>query len=247
MDRLIYVAMTGARESMRAQSVVSHNLANVNTTGFRAIQHSLKGAPIPSNGFDSRINALARPETWDATQGPAVQTGRDLDISLDGPGWLTVQGKDGNEAYTRAGNLRLTEDGLLETAGGQLVLGNGGPISLPPYEKLDIAADGTISIIPQGQDATTVAEVDRFKLVNPPRESLRQVGPSLFRTISGDPAEADADVRINNGQLEASNVNAAAALVQMIELSRSYEMQVRAMHAAEENDQVAAQLMRLGG
>lgn len=247
MDRLIYVAMTGARENMQAQAVVSHNLANVNTHGYRALQHSLQGRAVAGEGFDSRVNTVARPQTWDAQQGPAIQTGRALDISMDGPGWLTVQGQDGKEAYTRAGNLRLTPEGLLETSGGQLVLGNGGPISLPPYEKLDIAADGTISIVPQGQDATTVAEVDRFKLVNPPRDSLRQVGPSLFRTIDGAPAAADADVRIKNGQLEASNVNAAQALVQMIELSRGYEMQVRAMHVAEENDQVAAQLMRLGG
>ena len=246
MDRLIYVAMTGARESMRAQSVVSHNIANIGTNGYRALQHAMQASPVSGDGFESRVNAQALPTTWDNSQGPAVQTGRELDISIKGDGWLTVQGPDGAEAYTRAGSLRLTPEGLLETPGGQLVLGNGGPISLPPYEKLEIGGDGTISVVPQGQDASTIAEVDRFKLVNPPRDSLRQVGPSLFQTVNGDGVEADPAVQVVNGQLEASNVNAAAALVQMIELSRSYEMQIRAMHTAEENAQTAAQLMRLG-
>lgn len=246
MDRLIYIAASGARGSMQAQAVVSHNLANVGTHGFRAMQHYLLSSPVAGDGLESRIAVGEQPLTWDDSQGPALQTGRDLDIALDGPGWLAVQAPDGTEAYTRAGSLRLTPEGLLETAGGNLVLGNSGPISLPPYEKLDIAADGTISIIPQGQDATTVAEVDRFKLVNPPRDSLGQVGPGLFATLSGDPAEADPAVRISRGQLEGSNVNAAEALVKMIELSRLYEMQIRTLHTAEENAELAAQLMRLG-
>jgi len=246
MDRLIYTAMSGARESMRAQSVVSHNIANLGTNGYRALQHSMQSHQTPGDGLQSRVNAQGLPTTWDDSQGPAMQTGRELDIAVQGKGWLTVQGPDGNEAYTRAGSLRLTPEGLLETPGGQLVLGNGGPISLPPFEKLEIGGDGTISIVPQGQEVSTIAEVDRFKLVNPPKESLHQVGSSLFQTISGDAAEADPNVKIANGQLEASNVNAAAALVDMIEISRSYEMQIRAMHTAEEASQVAAQLMRLG-
>lgn len=245
MDRLIYTALSGASGSMQAQTVVSHNLANVGTHGFRAMQHTLLGSPVAGDGLESRVVVGDQPLSWDDSQGPAVQTGRELDIALDGPGWLAVQAPDGTEAYTRAGSLRLTPEGLLETSGGHLVLGNGGPISLPPYEKLDIAADGTISIVPQGQDATTIAQIDRFKLVNPPRDNLGQVGPSLFATVDGNPAEADPAVRISNGQLEGSNVNAAAALVQMIELSRLYEMQIRTLHTAEENAELAAQLMRI--
>ncbi len=246
MDRLIYTALSGASGSMQAQTVVSHNLANVGTHGFRAMQHTLLSSAVAGDGLESRVAVGEQPLSWDDTQGPAIQTGRELDIALDGPGWLVVQAPDGTEAYTRAGSLRLTPEGLLETSGGHLVLGNGGPISLPPYEKLDIAADGTISIVPQGQDATTIAEVDRFKLVNPPRESLGQVGPSLFATVDGNPAAADPAVKISNGQLEGSNVNAAEALVQMIELSRLYEMQIRTLHTAEENAELAAQLMRIG-
>ena len=247
MDKLIYVAMTGARESLRAQGIVSHNIANVGTHGFRALQHSLQSAPIPGDGFDSRVNTVGTPTAWDASPGAMIDTGRDLDVAIRGEGWISVQGSDGEEAYTRAGNLRISPQGMLETAAGQLVLGNGGPISLPPYQKLDIAEDGRVSIVPQGQQANTIAEVDRIKLVNPPREDLAQLESGLFRTISGDLPEPDVSVRLNSGQLESSNVNAAQALVEMIEISRSYEMQIRAMNTAEENDQAAARLMRLNG
>lgn len=247
MDRLIYVAMTGARESMRAQSIVSHNLANANTNGFRALQHSLQSAPIPGQGFDSRINALGRRGDFDATHGMMIDTGRELDIAIRGDGWLAVQAADGEEAYTRAGSLRVTPQGLLETASGQLVLGNGGPISLPEFQKIEIAEDGRISVIPKGQKAETIAEVNRLKLVNPPVAELTQFAPAQFRRTDGELAMVDPTVRISSGQLEGSNVNSTGALVKMIELSRAYEMQVRAMHTAEENDQVAARLMRLGG
>jgi flagellar basal-body rod protein FlgF len=247
MDRLIYVAMTGARESMRAQSVVSHNIANAGTIGFRALQHSLQSAPVPGWGFPSRINAVSEPNLVDTSTGVMISTGRNLDIAIRGQGWLAVQAPDGEEAYTRGGNLRVTPEGMLETANGHLVLGNGGPISLPPYQKLAIGGDGQISIVPQGQKPDTIADVDRLKLVKPDSADLKPLGDGLFRLKDGEPPAADPSVLIASGQLETSNVNPAQALVQMIELSRHYEMQVRAMHNAEQNDQAAARLMRMNG
>lgn len=247
MDKMIYVAMTGARESMRAQAVVSHNLANVATHGFRALQFSLQSAEIPGEGFDSRVNAVGLPGAFDNAPGAMIDTGRELDVAIQGEGWIAVQDAEGNEAYTRAGNLRITPEGMLETASGHLVLGNGGPISLPPYQKLEIGLDGQISIVPQGQGPETIADVNRIKLVNPPVADMTPASPGLFRTISGDIPLADPLVRLNSGQLESSNVNPTDALVKMIEISRSYEMQIRAMHTAEENDQQAARLMRMGG
>jgi len=244
---MIYVAMTGAREAMRAQSVVSHNVANIGTTGFRAVQHAMRSQPIPGPGHASRVNAVAAPDTWNYAGGTMMHTGRDLDVAIQGEGWIAVQDAGGNEAYTRAGNLRVTPTGMLETANGHLVLGNGGPVSLPPYQKLSIGGDGQISIVPQGQKPNTLAEVDRLKLVNPPRDELVQSGDGLFRLSNGDPAVADPLVQIASGQLEASNVNPAQALVEMIEISRQYEMQIRAMNNANENDQAATRLMRLGG
>ena len=175
-----------------------------------------------------------------------INTGQELDVAIQGEGWFAVQTADGSEAYTRAGSLRVNASRMLETASGQLILGNGGPISLPPYQSVDIGYDGLISIVPQGQGPDTIAEVDRLKLVNPPVEELTAGGDGLFRLKDEQPAIADPTVRVNTGQLEDSNVNPSAALVEMIEISRHYEMQIRAMHTAEENDEAAARLMRMG-
>jgi flagellar basal-body rod protein FlgF len=247
MDRLIYVAMTGAREAMRAQTIVSHNLANVGTTGFRALRHAVEATPVPGGGFESRINPVGQPETWDGATGVMTDTGRDLDVAVQGAGWIAVQAANGEEAYTRAGNLRINTSGLLETATGQLVLGNGGPISLPEYQQLFVGDDGQLSLVGKGETPDALVQVDRIKLVNPPPEELMHSADGLFRMKDGSAAPADANVRIASGQLESSNVNPAQALVDMIELSRAYEMQVRAMHNAEENDAAASRLMRNGG
>lgn len=247
MDRLIYVAMTGAREAMRAQAIVSHNLANLDTTGFRALRHSVQATPVPGAGFASRINPVGQPETWDSTTGVMTPTGRELDVAVQGDGWIAVQDAKGGEAYTRAGNLRINTSGMLETANGELVIGNGGPISVPEYQKLFIGADGQISIVPKGQSPDSVVQSDRIKLVNPPAPDLFRGDDGLFRMKDGSSAAPDATVRLASGQLESSNVNPAQALVDMIELSRAYEMHVRAMHNAEENDAAASRLMRNGG
>lgn len=245
MDKLVYVAMTGAREALRAQATVSHNIANATTTGFRALQQVLESAPVAGDGFDSRVNVIAEPGAWDTTPGIPIATGRDLDVAIRGDGWIAVQTGDGQEAYTRAGNLRVTPAGLLETAAGQLVLGDGGPISLPPYQKLQISEDGLVSVVPQGSQPNAIAQVARIKLVNPAEADMVQFAPGLFRTVSGELPPADPEVRLDTGRLEASNVNMAESLVQMIEIARSYEMQIRAMNTAEQNDELAAQLMRM--
>jgi flagellar basal-body rod protein FlgF len=247
MDHMIYVAMTGARESMRAQSVVAHNIANASTTGFREVRRSVDSEGIPGPGLDTRINPVSRPDSWNPTTGTMMQTGRDLDIAVQGEGWIAVQNADGTEGYTRAGNLRINAAGLLETATGQLVKGSGGPISIPPFNQLYLGNDGQISIVPQGQTPEALAVVDRIKLVRPDPAAMVQAGNGLFRMADGSEAAPDATVSIASGQLESSNVNATAALVEMIELSRSYEMQVRLMHTADENDAAASRLIRASG
>jgi flagellar basal-body rod protein FlgF len=245
MDKLIYVAMSGAREAMRAQATTSHNLANISTTGFRALRNVLDSAPIPGAGLPSRVNTVRQPELWNTRQGQAQATGRDLDIAIQGEGWLVVQDAEGNDAFTRNGNLRVNANGILETSAGQPVRGNGGPVSLPPYEKLFIGDDGQVSIIPQGQTAETLVQVDRLRLVNPPATELVRSGDGLFNLRDGSAAAPDPAVRIASGQLESSNVNPAEALAEMIEMSRHYEMQVRAMNTADELDAASARLIRL--
>ena len=247
MDKLIYVAMSGAREAMRAQATTSHNLANISTTGFRALRNVLDSAPIYGAGLPTRVNTVRQPELWNVSQGQTQATGRDLDVAVQGQGWLVVQDASGKDAYTRNGNLRINANGILETAAGQPVIGNGGPVSIPPYEKMFIGDDGQISIVPQGQTAESLLQVDRLMLVNPPPLQLVRSGDGLFNLRDGSTADPDPAVRIASGQLESSNVNPAEALAEMIEMSRHYEMQVRAMNTADELDSASARLIRMNG
>ncbi|MDY6980298.1 MAG: flagellar basal-body rod protein FlgF [Pseudomonadota bacterium] len=245
MDRMLYVAMTGARQTMQAQAVNANNIANVNTTGFRQDLAAMRSMPVYGPGMPSRVYGMTEKPGTDLNSGSLMTTGRSLDVALKGQGWIAVQGQDGNEAYTRAGDLQVTSTGLLQTGAGHLVMGNAGPISLPPSSKIEIGGDGTISMVAQGDEAADMQEVDRIKLVNPPTDALYKGEDGLMRLAEGEQAEADANVRLAVGSLESSNVNIAEALVNMIDLARQFEMQVKMMKTAERNDQKAAQIMQL--
>ena len=245
MDRMLYVAMTGASETLRAQTVNNHNLANVSTTGFRADLAAFQSRAVDGTGFASRVYATNGTVGWDKTSGALLSTGRDLDIAVNGQGWIAVQGPDGKEAYTRAGNLQVDATGNLLTATGEPVLGDGGPINIPPYSSIFFARDGSISIVAQGQAPDTTATVDRIKLVNPADADIQRSDDGLFRMKNGSAAEPDANVQISSGTLESSNVNTAEAMVNMIELSRQFEMQVKAIRTAEDNAAAASQLMKV--
>jgi flagellar basal-body rod protein FlgF len=246
MDRMLYVAMSGAKETLRAQAVNNHNLANVSTTGFRADLAAFQTREVDGTGWASRAYATNTTTGWNDQSGALVSTGRDLDVAVNGSGWLAVRAPDGTEAYTRAGDLQIDATGALRTGAGYEVLGDGGPITVPPYTSLFIARDGTISIVPQGQSPNTTANIGRLKLVNPPADALARGEDGLFRTRDGVEAESDAAVQVAAGSLESSNVNAADAMVNMIELARRFEMQVKAIRTAEQNAASAAQLMRIG-
>jgi flagellar basal-body rod protein FlgF len=246
MDRLLYVAMSGARETMQAQAVNAQNLANASTTGFRADLQSFQSLPVNGPGYASRVYGIAAGQGMDTSSGIAMGTGRELDIAIDGDGWIAVQGPDGNEAYTRAGDLRVDSLGLLRTGTGYPVMGNGSPVAIPPFEKIEIAGDGTISIRPLGQAANGLAVVDRIKLVNPPASALMKGGDGLIHLKAGESAEADASVRVQVGALESSNVNTVEAMVNLIQLARQYETQVKMMKNSEDNDRASAQLLRMG-
>ena len=245
MDRMLYVAMTGASETLRAQTVNNHNLANVSTTGFRADLAAFQSRAVDGTGFASRVYATNGTTGWDSQSGALLSTGRDLDIAVNGKGWIAVQGPDGKEAYTRAGNLQVDATGQLMTATGRPVLGDGGPINIPPYTSIFFARDGSISVVAQGQAPDTTSTVGRIKLVNPPEADLERGDDGLFRLKNGGEAEPDAAVQIGSGMLESSNVNTAEAMVNMIELARQFEMQVKAIRAAEENAAAASQLMKV--
>lgn len=246
MDEMIYLAMTGARQTEVAQTINANNLANASTTGFRADLHAFSSTPIEGPGVDSRINAVVDDYATDYRPGAIVNTGRDLDIAIAGDGFIAVQAADGSEAYTRAGDLRVEAGGLLSTGTGHLVIGDGGPVAIPPNSSLYIGKDGTISVQPLGQGPETIAIVDRIKLVNPSTADMEKGSDGLLRLRSGAEADADASVALISGSLEQSNVNVAKTLVNMIELARQYEMQVNVIKTSEDNADAAASLMRLG-
>jgi flagellar basal-body rod protein FlgF len=243
---MLYVAMTGAKETLRAQTVNNHNIANVSTTGFRADLAAFQSRAVDGSGYASRVYATNATTGWDEKSGALLSTGRDLDVAINGAGWIAVQDADGKEAYTRAGDLQIDATGQLMTSTGRPVIGDGGPINVPPYSSIFFARDGSISVVAQGQTPDATATVARIKLVNPASDQLERGEDGLFRLKDGSEAPADANVQIASGQLESSNVNAAQAMVNMIELARQFEMQVKAIRTAEENGAAAAQLMRLG-
>jgi flagellar basal-body rod protein FlgF len=245
MDRLLYIAMSGAKETLRAQTANNHNLANASTTGFRADLSAFQSRAVVGSGFDSRVYATNSTTGFDPTAGAMMATGRDLDVAVQGEGFIAVQGRDGREAYTRAGDLRVDPAGQLLTGSGLVVMGDGGPVSVPPHASLNVGGDGTVSIVPLGQGPETRADVGRIKLVNPPAETLTRGEDGLFRLQGGADAEADATVRLTGGVLESSNVNVADAMVQMIELARRFDLQVKAMRAAEDNGAASARLLSL--
>lgn len=245
MDRLLYIAMTGAKHALQAQAANNHNLANLSTTGFKADLVAFRSAYLHGPGAPSRAYGVLEGRGTDLAPGPIQATGNELDVAVDGPGWIAVQGPDGREAYTRAGDLRISSAGLLVNGAGHMVLGDGGPIAIPPAEKIEIAADGTISIVPTGEPASNPVTLDRIKLTNPPAEELAKADNGLLYLADGAAAPPDAAVRVVPGALEGSNVNAVDALVNMIGHAREFELQVKMMSLAEENDRAEAELLRL--
>ena len=246
MNKSLYVAMTGAQELLNAQAVNNFNLANANTVGFKAELSAFQSQATLGSGYASRVYATANTNGWDSASGSMISTGRPLDVAVQGQGFIAVQGPNGKEAYTRNGDLHVEASGMLVTSTGQLVLGDSGPISGPPSASVRIGADGTVSVVPLGQSPDTLATVGRIKLVNPPASSLARQPDELFVMAKGGTAPADATVRLASGVLESSNVDVANAMVNMIDLARSFELQVKVMKADKGNSAASSQLLQPG-
>ena len=246
MDHLLYIAMSGAKENMNALGVRANNLANANTTGFKADLEQARSMQAFGDGLPSRVFAMTEMPSQNFDAGELKITENDLDIAIQGDGWFAVQDADGNEAYTRAGNLKISAEGMLQTASGLPVLGDGGPIQLPvPLSKIDIAADGSIQARAQGAPANAMAEVGRIKLVKPENQNVVKGNDGLFRQKDGEVAEADATVSLLAGALEGSNVNAVGEMTYLISLQRQYELQVKMMKTAEDMDRQHNQVLRI--
>jgi flagellar basal-body rod protein FlgF len=243
MDRGLYVAMTGAKQIMQAQAVNNHNIANISTIGFRADSVAFDSEPIYGPGYATRVNAVAGDAGTDFSAGTMENTGRDLDIAINGNGFIAVRGTDGQEAYTRAGDLRVSPTGAVTTASGLAVLTESGPLVIPPSTNVSIGSDGTVSVLPQGSAPLAVTQVDRIKLVNPPTSTLQKGDDGLLRLKAGGKAKTDDTVSVTPGMLESSNVNAAQSLISMIELQRMYEFQIKSINSTDTNEQSAEKLM----
>jgi flagellar basal-body rod protein FlgF len=247
MDRMIYLATSGAKQTMGQQATVAHNLANLTTTGFRGELSVFRAVPLVGAGANTRTFVVDSTPSADFTPGAIQQTGRDLDVAVQGRGWIAVQAPDGSEAYTRNGSLQINSNGVLQTRAGHSVMGDGGTIAVPADTLITIAGDGTLSTVPTGTKPAGNTTVGRIKLVNPPEAELERGADGLFRVRGGGAAAADPGVKVVAGSLEASNVNAVEQMVSMISLARQYDMHIKLLQNAEANSKDAAQLLSLQG
>ena len=241
MDRVIYLAMAGAKAMMQRQDVLAHNLANATTPGFRAELTAFRSVPVLGDGASTRVYALESTPGYSAQPGPISSTARPLDVAMKGNAWLAVQGADGTEAYTRSGSLDIDNEGLMITRSGLPVQGDGGPISVPQNAQVMIGADGTVSATVQGVRPQVVG---RLKLVSPEAPLLRG-DDGLFRAAQGDLA-VDAGARLQAESLEGSNVSPVESMVAMIAAARQYEQQMKMLQTAQEREQSATRLLSSG-
>ncbi len=247
MDRLLYIAMTGAIHTMHQQATTSHNLANVSTTGFRSQIDSFRAVPVISQGSPTRDFVVDAEVATDFQLGAIQHTGRVLDVALLNKGWLTIQMPDGTEGYTRNGSLVITPEGMLQTREGYSVMSLQGPVVLPTDLPYSIEADGTISSIDDTTTPRTVMMLGQLRLVNPDENLLVRGTDGFFRTKDGSVPAFDPGVKVISGALEASNVNAAETLVNIISLSRQFELQMNVIQHADENASRAIGILTLNG
>ena len=245
MDKMLYVSMTGAHNNTMGLRAHANNLANVSTSGFRADFEQARSMPLFGETFPARVYAMSERPATDFTAGSLQETGRDLDVAVGGKGWIAVQAADGSEAYVRTASLNVDALGMLRTGSGLPVLGNGGPIAVPPEQKIEIGQDGTISIRPLGENPNVLAEVDRIKLVNPDPKSMEKGVDGLIRVRGQAQVEPDATVQITSGFLESSNVNAVAEMTAILSLSRQFELSVKMMRTAEDNAASMARVLQI--
>ncbi len=261
MDKMLYVAMSGAKQNMQALAINANNLANAKTTGFKSDLAQARTMQAFGEGQPTRVFSMTERASQNFDSGSLLETGRPLDIAIKGDGWFAVQtpekfslgaqlgvaafGPTSNEAYTRQGNLRISEDGTLETSSGEMILGDDGPIILPlPVSNIQVSADGTIMVQPAGAPSSVQEEVGRIKLVNPDVRLLEKGSDGLFRRKDGQVEPSDVTVQVQGGALESSNVNPLSEMTDMIALQRQFEMHLKLMKTAEEIDASSASLLR---
>jgi flagellar basal-body rod protein FlgF len=243
IDRFAFTAMTGAKHAMGQLATTTHNMANLQTPGFREMLSMFRAVPVDGASADSRAFVVDSTPGADWTPGSVSPTGNPLDVAIKDQGLFVVRRGDGQEAYTRSGKFHLNAQGFLVTSAGLNVLDDqGAEIQIPEgSEDIQILANGTVRVTLPGQMFDTT--VARLKLVNPMPHTLERLPDGLFG--STEELEASDDVNVLQGSIEGSNVNAAQAMVQMIAQNRLFDLNIRLIQAAEQNSKTAGTLMSL--
>lgn len=247
MDNFLYISMSGAKESMNALAIHSNNLANASTIGFKSSFEQARSMQVQGEGLASRVFALAESPGQNFDSGIVNNTGRDLDMAIEGQGWFVVKSETGGEGLTRNGQFNINANGFLTDSKGQEVMDvQGNNIYIPmPIEKFNIRKDGVIEVRPEGAPPEAMEDIAKLKLVNPNIKDLMRGEDGLFRRSDGEPAKISNDVVVENGALESSNVNLSSELTSLINLQRSFEMQIKMMKKAEEIDKSSESLLRM--
>ena len=245
MDKLVHTSLSALRGAMARQAATANNLANVNTVGFRGEMAAARPLWLRGDTFEARAFAAEEVSGADMSGGTVTATGRDLDIALEGDALLTVQATNGDEAYTRRGDLQMSDTGLLTNGDGTPVIGEQGPITIPPADNVKIEKDGSVWIVPLGGNPNQPQRIDRLKLASPVGSDVVKGLDGLFRVRGGGALPSDPSGRLISGSLEGSNVEATKALVDMMEASRAWETQLKLINTARDLDGTAADLMRL--
>ena len=243
MDKMLYTAANGARQAMKAQTAISHNLSNANTTGFKSHFNTFTSWHVDGPGLNTRVLNQQNADDVDLGSGAIITTDRELDVAINGDGFIAVLNSEGKEAYTRAGDFRMDSEGRLTTGAGFSVIGNAGPIVIPPAEKIEIGQDGSISMVAVGQTADSLVVTDRIKMVNPDVKDLRKNSDGLFQLEGGTKAPVSVDVTLENGVLESSNVSAVGQMIALITNARQFKTNIKLMQEAKSTDEASARLL----
>lgn len=235
VDHAIYTNVGGARECLRKTQLISNNLANLNTVGFHSDFGTLVSKSTSASGMQTRISPGSGQTYTDHKSGPIFYTGRELDVAINGPGFIAVQSKSEKEGLTRAGNFDITAQGFLTTQSGELVLGEKGVITIPPGSKVFIDEKGFITARLKGESEADLAEIGRIKLVNPAVKDLAKGDDGLFYPNENADLTVSRDIKLVPESLEGSNVDPVRALVELVDLSRQFDFQSKLMHSVEEN------------
>ena len=246
MDRMLYVSMSGAKEVMLSQANNANNLANASTDGFKQDFNEFRAQHVQGPGWESRAFSLDERPATDFSAGTAKVTGRELDVMTRNNGFMAVQTPAGDEGLIRTASMQLTPEGdLVDIAGNPILNTAGIPINIPPSRGIAIGDDGTISIVPDGSPSNELVILDQLRLVEPDMKTLTKSEDGFIRPVAGTPELGQANIKVLSGALETSNVNTAEALVNMIELSRKYEMQIKMMSTAKNHAQKSDSILSL--